>query len=185
MSATWSRHVALLRGVNNIGMAKRVSMADLRTLFEGLGLRDVRTLLGSGTVVFSEREGRVPSVRGRIEKAIASRLEISCGVTLLSAKEVVAMVKQNPLRDLADDPSRMLVVVLREVSDRAKLRPLLARRWAPEALATGRRAAYLWCANSVAESALWPEVDRALGRTGTARNLRTMTKLAALVKEAT
>lgn len=52
MGAMTSRHVALLRGVNNIGMARRVSMADLRSLFESLGFRDVRTLLNSGNVVF-------------------------------------------------------------------------------------------------------------------------------------
>jgi len=56
-----SRQVALLRGVNNIGAARRVAMADLRVLFEGLGFRDVRTLLNSGNVVLSvpnRRKGR-------------------------------------------------------------------------------------------------------------------------------
>lgn len=38
------RRVALLRGIN-IGTAKRVAMADLRALVEGLGYTDVRTLL--------------------------------------------------------------------------------------------------------------------------------------------
>ena len=33
--------------------AKRVAMADLRTLVEGLGYTDVRTLLNSGNVVFT------------------------------------------------------------------------------------------------------------------------------------
>jgi uncharacterized protein (DUF1697 family) len=53
------RLVALLRGVNNIGAANRVAMADLRALVEDLGFRDVRTLLNSGNVVFS-----TPSDRG-------------------------------------------------------------------------------------------------------------------------
>ncbi len=46
------RHVALIRGIN-VGRAKRVAMADLRALVEGLGYRDVRTLLNSGNVVFT------------------------------------------------------------------------------------------------------------------------------------
>jgi uncharacterized protein (DUF1697 family) len=85
------------------------------------------------------------------------------------------------LGDVATNPSRLLVVVLREPSDRRRLQPLLRQRWAPEVLAVGSRVAYLWCARGVGKSPLWPKVDRALERSGTARNLRTMTKLMALV----
>lgn len=182
MGAMTSRHVALLRGVNNIGMARRVSMADLRVLFEELGFRDVRTLLNSGNVVFSVPGNRLGGVRARIEKALASRLNLTSPVTILSGDEVVGAVLDNPLADVASDPSRLLVVVLREPSDRERLRPLLKERWAPEMLALGRRVAYLWCARGIADSSLWPKVDRALDRSGTARNMGTMTKLMALVK---
>jgi uncharacterized protein (DUF1697 family) len=155
-------------------------MADLRTWFEGLGFRDVRTLLNSGNVVFSVP----PSKRGalaRLEKALVSKLGFECPVIVLSAREVVAAVRRNPLARVATNPSRLLVVVFREPSDRRRLRPLLQERWAPEVLAVGRRVAYLWCAGGVGKSPLWPKVDRALERSGTARNLRTMTKLMALV----
>jgi uncharacterized protein (DUF1697 family) len=59
----------------------------------------------------------------------------------------------------------------------ARLKPLLRERWAPEALAIGRRVAYLWYASGIAGSRLWAEVNRAAGDAGTARNLATMTKL--------
>ena len=178
MSAT--THVAFLRGVNNVGMSRRVAMADLRTWFEGLGFRDVRTLLNSGNVVFSVPAGKRGAL-ARLEKTLAAKLGFECPVIVLSAGEVVAAVKRNPLADVAANPSRLLVVVFREPSDRRRLRPLLEERWAPEVLAVGRRVAYLWCARGVGKSPLWPRVDRALERSGTARNLRTMTKLMALV----
>jgi uncharacterized protein (DUF1697 family) len=178
LSAT--RHVAFLRGVNNVGMKRRVSMADLRTWFEGLGFRDVRTLLNSGNVVFSVPAGKRGAL-ARLEKALVSKLGFECPVIVLSAREVVAAVRRNPLADVATNPSRLLVLVFREASDRRRLRPLLKERWAPEVLAVGTRVAYLWCARGVGRSPLWPKVDRALERTGTARNLRTMTKLMALV----
>ncbi|MET0858261.1 MAG: DUF1697 domain-containing protein, partial [Telluria sp.] len=44
---TSSPGIALLRGIN-VGRAKRIAMADLRTLFEELGFTDVRTVLNSG-----------------------------------------------------------------------------------------------------------------------------------------
>jgi uncharacterized protein (DUF1697 family) len=39
--------VALLRGIN-IGSKKRISMADLKSLVEGLGYTNVRTYVNSG-----------------------------------------------------------------------------------------------------------------------------------------
>ena len=45
-----TRHVALLRGIN-VGRAKRIAMADLRALVEGLGFGEVRTLLNSGNAI--------------------------------------------------------------------------------------------------------------------------------------
>jgi uncharacterized protein (DUF1697 family) len=175
------RQVALLRGVNNAGSTKRVAMADLRALVEGLGFRDVRTLLNSGNVVFTAPERKGGEVAARIEKALASRLGVACSVSVLSGHEVAAVVRENPFGKVADNPSRLLVLVPRTSLDRARFKPLIAKRWNPEALALGKRVAYLWCANGVADSALWPAVDRALERTGTARNMATMTKLLALL----
>src|SRR5438128_8897162 len=120
-----SRQVALLRGVNNAGKSTRVSMADLRVLFERLGFRDVRTLLNSGNVVFSVPYNRRGDVRGRIEKALAARLGLTSRVIVLSRREVAAAVQDNPLADVAVNPSWLLVVVPGKPSDRERLRPLL------------------------------------------------------------
>ena len=72
MAAT---HVALLRGIN-VGRAKRVAMADLRSLVERLGYTDVRTLLNSGNVVFTSTSARSGGAEARIEAAIAARLGV-------------------------------------------------------------------------------------------------------------
>lgn len=46
-----AKYVALLRGIN-IGTANQVPMAELKTVFENLGVRGVRTVLRSGNAVF-------------------------------------------------------------------------------------------------------------------------------------
>jgi uncharacterized protein (DUF1697 family) len=174
--------IALLRGIN-VGRAKRVAMPDLRALFEGLGYRDVRTLLNSGNVVFM-----VPSsVRGasgpRIEAAITAQLGFSARVTVLTADELAVAVEGNPLLKLAPDHSRLLVSVFGTPSDRKQLAPLAKQDWAPDALAIGARVAYLWCAQGILESPLAKAVNRALGDAVTSRNWATMIKLKALVEE--
>ncbi len=47
-----TRYVALLKGIN-VGKAKRLAMADLRDLLDGLGYTDVVTYLQSGNVAFT------------------------------------------------------------------------------------------------------------------------------------
>ena len=175
------RRVALLRGIN-VGKAKRVAMADLRRLFEDLGYGDVRTLLNSGNVVFTVIENSAGDECSRIEKGIAARLGVVTAVTIFPGKEVAAAVRENPLASLATNPSRLLLMALRDSKAAARLKPLLKERWAPEALALRSRTAYLWCANGIGNSPLWDMANRAVGNGGTARNLATMTRLLALVE---
>ena len=52
-------HFALLRGIN-VGGNQMVAMADLRAMFDSLGLGETRSLLQSGNIVF-ESEGRKPA----------------------------------------------------------------------------------------------------------------------------
>src|SRR5215510_10944089 len=112
-TARSGRCVALLRGVNNV-WARRVAMADLRVLFEGLGFLDVRTVLNSGNVVFSvAAECLKKELAQGIEKALASRLGLSSRVMVLSADEVAAAVRDNPLSNVATNPSHLLVLVPR------------------------------------------------------------------------
>ena len=172
-------YVALLRGVNNIGASKRVSMADLKALFESLGFQDVRTLLNSGNVVFSAPSQAREEIVARIENALASRLGLTSLVIVLAGREVAAAVR-NPLTRTARNRSHLLVVVPRVPSDVRRLKPLLDQRWSPEALEIGRRVAWLWCAKGF-PSPLWIAVDRALARSGTVRNMATFTKLLAMV----
>lgn len=178
------RHVALIRGIN-VGRAKRVAMAELRALVEELGYGEVRTLLNSGNVVFdvpgTPARGAADGIAGRIEAALAARTGVSARVTVLAAGELAEVVAENPLGEVATDPSRLLVTVLTNpAADRPRLAPLGEREWAPGALALGARAAYLWCPEGILASPLPEAVGRVLGDAATARNWATILKLHAL-----
>ena len=130
--------VALIRGIN-VGKAKRVAMADLRALVEKLGYGDVRTLLNSGNVVFTSANADARDAARRIEDGMSAKLGVSARVTVLTAAELAAAVKSNPLLEVADNPSRLMMAVLLDPADRRKLEPLLKQDWSPEALALGKR----------------------------------------------
>jgi uncharacterized protein (DUF1697 family) len=171
--------VALLRGVN-VGAAKRVAMADLRALVEGLGYGGVRTLLNSGNVVYDAPGVAPAAAAARIERALAADLGVRARVVALTAAELGAAVAANPLAAVAGNPSRLLVAVPADRQARTALEPLAAQDWAPEAFALGARVAYLWCPDGVIASTLAAAVGRLLGDAVTSRNWTTMVKLEAL-----
>lgn len=177
------RHVALIRGIN-VGHAKRVAMADLRKLFEDLGYREVRTLANSGNVVFTSSRPVPPTAALRLEKRLASALRVSARITVLTAAELAAAVAGNPLLGVAGDPSRLLVAFLNDPAHRARLKPLAGRDWGKEALAVGKRVAYLWCPEGILASSLAKAVGDALGDAVTARNWATTLKLHAIARSA-
>jgi uncharacterized protein (DUF1697 family) len=176
-----SRHVALLRGIN-VGRAKRIGMADLRALVTSLGYTGVRTLLASGNVVFDAPAGLRGDHGARLQRAIEDQLGVSSRVTILSAADVAGAVATNPLAKVTTNPSRLLVAVPARPADRGALEPLTRQDWSPEAIALGRRVAYLWCPESINDSPLLKAMERALRSAVTSRNWSTMLKLHALVE---
>jgi len=171
--------VALLRGIN-VGKAKRVAMADLRSLVEGLGYGDVRTLLNSGNVVFSSAKGDAKAAARRVEKEIALRLGVDSRVTVIGAVELSAVVAKNPLGKIATNPSRHMVAFFPDAAGPGKLAALAAQRWSPEAIVLGVRVAYVWCPAGILESPLFKELSRQMKDGVTTRNWGTVTKLEAL-----
>jgi uncharacterized protein (DUF1697 family) len=175
------RYVALLRGIN-VGRAKRVSMAELRSLIVDLGHTGVRTLLNSGNVIFDAPVADTAQVADRIEEALAARLHVSVQVVVLTAAELEAVVNANPLVEISDNPSRLMVSFHRADIDPRPLELLLEQDWSPEALAVGDRAIYMWCPAGVIEGRLAQAVARAFrNTTTTTRNWATVVKLHPLV----
>jgi len=175
------RHIALLRGIN-VGKAKRVAMADLRALMEGLGHANVRTLLNSGNAVFDAKSGTPKALAKALRAAILDQCGVDCEVIVKSATDLAAAIAEHPLKSHANDDARLLVMFTQDASTLAELKSLEAADWAPEAFAVGRHAAWLWCANGIIESRLSKAVGKVLKERGTARNWATVEKLLALVE---
>ena len=176
-----TRCVALFRGIN-VGRAKRVAMADLRSMFSDLGYSDVRTVLNSGNAVFTAVSNTSEGIAPIIEAELERRTGISARVTVLSASNLAGIFEQNPLVEVATNPSRLLVAVFKEPADLGLLTPLTNRDWAPDQLALGTRAAYLWCPDGVLASRVPEAIGRLVGDRVTTRNWATVTKLVGMIQ---
>jgi uncharacterized protein (DUF1697 family) len=173
--------IALIRGIN-VGRGKRISMADLRQLHVRLGHQNVRTLLNSGNVLFDCERPKAAELSLAIQNGILKTFGFSAGVVVITAASLAAIVRENPLLKIAVDPARHLVAFVGQPRLLTPLRPMMKEPWAPDVLAIGSRAAYLWCQEGLIASRLSQTFGRRAGDTVTTRNWSTVLKLLAASK---
>ena len=202
-------HVALLRGVNNLG-GKKVAMAELREVATSLGHTDVMTYIQSGNVLFTPRlagggtagradiagctdtAGRTDTaaLAAELEQAIAGRTGVQARAVVLSREELARCVHDNPYPGQTD-PRLLHAVFLPGVPGPALAawvadaeRQVRANGSRDEAQVLGRTV-YLHTPGGYPPSELRRVLARAGGPTsaavaGTARNWATVSKLVSL-----
>lgn len=166
----------MLRGIN-LGPNRRVPMAELRALFTEAGYADVRTYLQSGNVVLSTS---LPGAQLEDEarRLISERFGFDVPVIARTGEELAAVVKLNPLADVATEPKRYQVSFLSAEPAADVIGALRALAADSERLVAHRRELYAWHPDGVARSKLWNALaGKGLGVTATARNWTTVTAL--------
>jgi uncharacterized protein (DUF1697 family) len=162
---------AFLRGIN-VGGHRPVAMGDLRAVFSGLGLGNVRTLLQSGNVVFTTSDGAA-RLRPIIEASCARELGHDISVMLRTEPEMKKVVAGNPFAQAATDPAKVHVIFLADKPTAAAVTKLDKQRVGPEEWVVDGRHVYVWYPNGAGRSKLRLE----FGTPATARNWNTVTKV--------
>ncbi len=180
MAGRRNTYVALLRGIN-LGARNKVSMQDLRALFDSLGADDVSTYVQSGNVVFKSSDSAadlVPEIQRRIRRDLG--LEVK--VLLRTRAQLAKVVSANPFARSKRDPSTLHVTFLDEKPDRVRVRGLDPDRFAPDELHVLGQEVYLHCPNGYGRSKLSNAYfEKQLAVAATTRNWKTVTALGALV----
>jgi uncharacterized protein (DUF1697 family) len=176
-------YVAFLRAVN-VGGNNKVPMAPLREALTAAGLDDVSTVLQSGNVVFASRKSSA-TVGKVVGDAIEDAFGLSIGVVVRTGAELAAVAATNPF--LADEPDRdpktLHVVFLSGEPTAAAAAKLDPERSPPDAFDVAGSEIYLSYPGGSGTSKLTLDyLERTLGVRGTARNWRTVQRLAALVE---
>jgi uncharacterized protein (DUF1697 family) len=172
------QHVIMLRGIN-LGPNRRVPMAELRALFGEAGYADVRTYVQSGNVVL--KSAATPAKLEReAATLISERFGFEVPVVVRTRRELAAVVKLNPLGDVADNPKRYQVSFLSAKPTAGVVETLKAAAIGDERVVAHGREIYAWHPEGVARSKLWNALaGKGLGPgvTATARNWTTVTTL--------
>jgi uncharacterized protein (DUF1697 family) len=163
-----SRSIALLRGIN-VGGNSKVPMAVLREVFAEAGCTDVTTLINSGNIVFSG-----DATAADIEKRVMDATGVSTRVVILSAKRLAAILDAMPFEG---EESKLAIWFMNTVPTDV----VVPEGLEPELIQIGPDAVYAWLPDGFAGTKLKPSFWKQFPPEATARNVRTVRKLLALV----
>lgn len=163
-------YVALLRAVN-VGGTGKLPMATLVKMCAALGFEEARTYIASGNAVFSSRWGE-RKVKTLLEQRLADYAGKPVGVLVRTGEEMAGVLAGNPFRTVP--PNRTVAIFLDEAPRPRALEEARGKR--SELLALGAREIYVAYEDGIADSKL--VIPSAA--TGTARNMNTIARLAAM-----
>lgn len=166
--------VALLRAVNVGGIGK-LSMVDLKALCEAAGFQAVRTYIASGNVVFRSSCPKL-EVKASLEARLQAYAGKPVGVAVRTAAEMAGVLAANPYSDTPGN--RVTAIFLDDITSPSTLDGVTGRG-PDEALQLGHREIYVRYGDGMAASKL--RIPAA--KNGTARNMNTVAKLAAMAAE--
>lgn len=89
------KYIALLRGIN-VGGKNKVSMKELKELFEENGFRDVVTYINSGNIIFSSDHSDIEFLKRACEDMILKKFSLELSVMVLSAEELTEALNHAP-----------------------------------------------------------------------------------------
>jgi uncharacterized protein (DUF1697 family) len=176
-------YICFLRGVN-VGGNKLLKMAELKALFEALKLRDAKTYLQSGNIVFRSDETDRAVLTRRIEDGIRKKSEMEVKIILRTTDELRKVIAANPLPPETRNPSGLLVAFLGgTIADTAKAL-LTSLKIASEELHFGKQELYIYFPEGIANSKVSNALtEKKLGVNVTARNWNTVNALLKMGEE--
>ncbi|MFD3543728.1 DUF1697 domain-containing protein [Streptomyces sp. NPDC058662] len=177
-----ARYAALLRGIN-VGGNKKVPMAELRSVLEGLGHRDVGTYLQSGNAVFSSAGGDPAQLTRQLEAAVEAHFGFRVPCLVVGAEYLRAVAEACPFPAAALEGKQLHATFCSEQPAAERFAALDAAAYLPEEYRVGDRVLYLYTPDGLGRSKLAEALARPAvvkGLDVTTRNWNTVVKLVEL-----
>ncbi len=172
--------IALLRGIN-MGGHHKLPMTELAALLTGIGLRDVRTYIQSGNVVFRNSGKDKAALAAKISAAIEEKHGFAPQVLLLDADELRKAMANNPYPEAEATPASLSLLFLAETPSHPDLKALEALRISSERFKLVGKVFYLHAPEGFGRSKLAARAEKLLGVAASGRNWNTVCKLAEMI----
>jgi uncharacterized protein (DUF1697 family) len=167
------RYAAFLRGV----MPMNAKMPDLKRAFERAGFNDVKTILGSGNVVFPARSAKPSSLERKAEAAMQAELGRTFMTIVRPVEALRELLESDPYGAFELEPGARRVVTFLRAGGASNVTLPVEESGARVLVVVGGEAfsAYTRTANGPVFMKL---IERSFGKDQTTRTWETVVKVA-------
>lgn len=174
-------HVAFLRGIN-VGGNNPIKMVDLVKVFESLKCHDIKTILASGNILFSQPAGSKAISPTSFQAAIAKSCKKQIGVIVLSLKDIQSLVESTPFRGFSESKSTRLHTTFFSSAPKLKLKLPYKSEKGDLTIVAVNKTAVCWIAHLIPgrhSGMCMATLEKMLGKDVTTRSWNTVLKIAA------
>ncbi|MEM7098484.1 MAG: DUF1697 domain-containing protein [Pseudomonadota bacterium] len=175
--------IVLLRGIN-VGGHNTLRMAPLKSSLESEGFTDVLTYLQSGNLVCRSDLAQADEVQAAIKQLCQRVHGLSLDVWVGEAKQWTAMIDDNPFPQADVDPKSVHLFLAMhpiELGD-SQLERLQGLTAFDESMHIQKSWIYLQAPSGIGRSKIAASMEKVVGQPLTARNWRTVQKIAGLIQ---
>jgi len=174
------RYVALFRGIN-VGGNTMIKMETLRATFSALGFENVKSYINSGNLVFDTAKTDDGKLAKKIHDAVKIDFAKEISIMVRSIAEIEEVIANNPYEGQFENDKEMHVFFLGTELSPEKEQMLRDLNSDAELISVNGRTIYCLLRISIVDSVLGKGfIDKKLRIPATARNWRTVKKLAGL-----
>jgi len=178
-----NKYISILRGINVSGQ-KKILMADLITLYESIGFKNVLTYIQSGNVIFETKEAASEiELASQIEEAILKQFSFEVPVIVFKNSELKKRIDSTPF--LKDDnlEERLYFTFLNKIPDPIHVEQIQGD-YSPEKFEVIDNVVYFYCPIGYGKTKLSNTFfEKKLKVKATTRNFKTTFKLLELSGE--
>ncbi len=176
-----NKKIAILRGIN-VGGKRKILMADLKSMCEKLGLKNVTTYIQSGNLIFNSDKPN-SELENDLEKAITKKYGFDVPVIVRKDKELENSIDNNPFFDKVADIKQLHLTFLKEKPKKENIEKVLTFNYEPDKFKIEDKDVFIFCTGKYHESKLTNNFfEKQLKVDTTTRNWKTVLKLNELNK---
>ncbi len=176
-----TKYISILRGINVSGQ-KKILMADLKTIYENLKLKNITTYIQSGNVVF-ETNSKV-NLQEAIEKAIFKTYGFEVPVIVIEAEEFKQNINANPfIKEKAIALDKLHVTFLEDAPSVTNSDALKSIKSSEDRYILNNKIVYLYCPGGYGTTKLSnTSIENKLKVKATTRNWKTCNELLKIIE---
>jgi uncharacterized protein (DUF1697 family) len=174
--------ISILRGINVSGHRK-IPMADLKSLYEKSGFKNVITYIQSGNIIFkADSKFTGESLEHIIEKKIDEKFNLDVPVIIRPAGEMKSLLSSNPFLKMRNvDIEKLHVTFLGKVPGQNELIKIDEFDYSPDKFIVKNKEVFLYCPGGYGKTRLSNNFfENKLKVRATTRNWKTVNKLVEL-----